>query len=282
MSVKKYVYQEYKPVFTQIFDTTDVLTAFLLSEACPERDYDLIYDHKAARAMLEKCEGTFIIYNTEQLSVPETLKDVLDVLQLAGSRCAELWDYSSANVDILKENGYTARHVPLQICIFSKNWLTPLRKRTKIEFDVGFCGTLTDRRKAILKGLEERGLTVSFFDDMYVRSRDTELMKCKVFMNIHQTEEHKIFESIRCEPLLHVGGVVVSENSIDNDPRCVNVEYDQLIDAVCAEVEKWNQAEAERVEKEAAQKAAEEASKEPAGEGTVEATAESSETQTDA
>jgi hypothetical protein len=269
MSVKKYVYQEYKPVFTHLFDTTDVLTAFLLSEACPERDYDLIYNHKAVNAKLNTCTGNFILYNTEQLSVPATLIDVLETVQKAGERCAEIWDYSAANVEILKKHGYTARHVPLQISIFSKNFLLPLRAKSRIVYDVGFCGTMTDRRKAILVKLMERGLKVRMFDDMYIRSRDSELARCKVFINIHQTEEHRIFESIRCEPLLYMGGVVISEHSLDNDSRCVNVSYDELVDTVCAEVEKWDAIEKQRLEEEAIKKAAEaEANKEIAEEDT--------------
>ena len=69
-------------------------------------------------------------------------------------------------------------------------------------------------------------------NNIFGEERDIELSKCKVLINIHHSDDYKIFESARCEPWLSIGVPVVSECSLDNDPRCMNMLYDDLIKTV--------------------------------------------------
>jgi hypothetical protein len=50
-----------------------------------------------------------------------------------------------------------------------------------------------------------------------------------MILNIHFNENYKIFEQYRCFAWLDIGKVVLSENSLDNDPRCINVSYDEIV-----------------------------------------------------
>jgi hypothetical protein len=240
MSINKYVYQEYKPVYTDIFDTTDILTSFLLSDLSPPREHDVVYNHFAVNKIIQgnNTSGKFIFYNTEQLTRPEILTAVVNTIKNAGDYVVEIWDYSQVNVDLLAKEGITARLVPVKVSEFYSKWLLAKREELPCVYDVGFCGILNKRRLDIINELKKRGKRVRAIQNMYSRARDSELMKCKMFLNIHFTEDYKVWESVRCEPLLHVGAPVVSENSLDNDSRCINVPYEDLVDAVCAELDK--------------------------------------------
>ena len=63
----------------------------------------------------------------------------------------------------------------------------------------------------------------------YGEERDKALASCKILLNIHCFDDFTIFESARCEPWLSIGKCVISENSLDNDPRCINVDYHMLV-----------------------------------------------------
>jgi hypothetical protein len=260
MGMNRYVYQEHKAVITDIFDTTDIVTSFLLSDLCPPREHEVVYNHFAVNKIIQDVSGSgaFIFYNTEQLTRPEVLTAVVNTIKSAGDRLVETWDYSQVNVDILAKEGITARLVPVKVCEFYSNWLNERRAALPRTYDVGFCGILNKRRLDILTELKRRGKSVRAIHNMYSRARDSELLKCKMFVNIHFTEDYKVWESVRCEPLLHVGAPVVSENSLDNDPRCVNVPYEGLVDAVCAELDKLDAAEEAAKAAEETAKAAEE------------------------
>ena len=68
--------------------------------------------------------------------------------------------------------------------------------------------------------------------ELFGKDRDIELAKCKIILNIHAEDDYKIFESCRCEPWLKLGITVISENSLDNDPRCINVNYNDIVKTV--------------------------------------------------
>jgi hypothetical protein len=250
MSIRKYVYQEFKQVITDMFETTDMLVAFLLSDLAPPRDHDIVYNHFVVNKIIADASGNgnFIFFNTEQLTRPDVLTAVVNTIKSAGERMVEVWDYSQVNVDLLAKEGINARYVPVKVSPFYADWLVPTRKALKKKYDVGFCGILNKRRQDIIIELRKRGKTVRIANDLFNRARDEELMKCRAFINIHFTEDYKVWESIRCEPLLYVGAPVVSENSLDNDPRCVNVPYEELVDAMCAELDKLDAKEAQEAQ----------------------------------
>jgi hypothetical protein len=163
------------------------------------------------------------------LSKPSTLSHIINIIRTVNPY--EVWDYSKENVRILNDNNILAKHVPLE----SPDWyieeLREYRVKNEIEYDVGFAGDLTDRRVEILTKLKSLGLLVNSIE-LFGKERDKELAKCRVLLNIHAHSDFKIFESARCEPWLKLGVTVISENSLDNDERCINVDYTMISDTV--------------------------------------------------
>jgi hypothetical protein len=169
--------------------------------------------------------------NTEQVTRKCVLDNIIKIYK--NNKPVEVWDYSWKNCEILAQNGIIAKHIPLQ----SPKWYLDKLKtwRTTITYDVGFSGTLTSRRLAILNQLKERGLKVNDVP-RWGEERDKELAKCRIHINIHAYTDYNIFEQARCEPWLAIGVPVISEHSLDDDPRCINVEYTALVEKTLSEV----------------------------------------------
>jgi hypothetical protein len=205
----------FRPNTEKLFDT---FLYFAQSEHCPPRSVPVVLQWTST--------NPYIYYNTEQMTRPECLQDVIDSVKRHPP--VEVWDYSAANVAILDRVGIKARHVPLH----SPSWyVEKLRAmRGTNEFDVGFCGTLNPRRLLILDELRKRGLRVNVVTG-HGDYRDAELAKCRMLINIHYTTSYLVFEQLRCEPWIQVGVPIVSEHSLDNDARVINASYEELVDA---------------------------------------------------
>lgn len=203
----------------------DAFVEFLLSDISPQRELPIVTNQYCKPLT----QGPFIFYNTEQLSVPRMLHEVLE--RVKQHDIVEVWDYSQINIDILKQHGIQARHVPVRTTPQRVAQLKTLLATEPKEFDCGFCGVAPDRRLNIVKELNARGVKVLLMTTVYGQERDRLLARCKFQLNIHQTDDHKIFESTRCDPWISAGQPILSENSVDNDSRCINVPYENLIDA---------------------------------------------------
>jgi hypothetical protein len=200
----------------------DTIISFLESEHCPPT-YGIpviIYDNS-------DYSNKFILFNSEQLTRKQMLDHVIELSK--HSNCVEVWDYSKMNVDILASHGITAKHYPL-IC--STSYLSTLQgfREQPIQYDIGFCGGFSQRREDILYSLEEKGYHILVLYNEFGIERDRLLAQCKLLINIHYADDYQIFESSRCEPWLAIGVPIISEHSLDNDPRCTNVSYCELVD----------------------------------------------------
>jgi hypothetical protein len=171
-----------------------------------------------------------ILYNPEQMTRQSAFLEFKR--RFDEGDIVEVWDYSRVNTEILKERGYPVRWVPYRIDSKRSRLLFKSATQAK-EYDVGFCGTISPRRQAIFSQLEERGVKVLRIQNLSGEARDRILGKCRLILNIHADEEYSVFESIRCEPWLHVNMPVVSESSADNDMRCINLRYEQIVPMVC-------------------------------------------------
>lgn len=177
-------------------------------------------------------KNNHIFYNTEQLSwikhITRLLSDINKYSPL------EVWDYSLANIEILKLHGiHTVKHVPLRSTDTYKNEL--LSYRNTVDYDVGFCGALSPRRKEIIRRLRCAGISVNY-STQFGKKRDMQLARCRIILNVHAQLHLSIFESARCEPWLSIGVPVVSEHSIIDDPRCINTSYESIVDTVKKEL----------------------------------------------
>ena len=176
--------------------------------------------------------NSHILYNTEQLT--RICKLLLIVSDINKYSPVEVWDYSLANIEILKLHGiHNVKHVPLSCTENYKNEL--LSYRNTIDYDVGFCGGLSSRRKEIFRRLRSAGISVNIVTD-FGKKRDRQLARCRIILNIHFKNNYCIFESARCEQWLSIGVPVVSEHSILDDPRCINTSYESIVDTVKKEL----------------------------------------------
>jgi len=204
-----------------IYGSCDTFLKFLLSENAPQTTIPIYISSIPAN------DSPYILFNSEQMTYTHELEKLLKRTKERPPH--EVWDYSRVNVEILKIYGIQAVHTVVQS---GEAYLQQLRSwRTDILYDIGFCGGLSERRRKILDECTHHNIRVHIVK-LSGEQRDKELAKCKILINIHYDIDYKVFESARCEPWLSIGVPVISEHSLDNDPRCINVEYTDLVKTV--------------------------------------------------
>jgi hypothetical protein len=170
-----------------------------------------------------------ILFNTEQLTRP----DVVDFYknQKDNPIIYEIWDYSKSNIFLLNQLGITnTKFIPLKIWPSYQKQLVSYNSTNTYNFDIGFVGWVHgEKRTNILQKIIDSGISIDIIQDLYGEQRDQRLAKCRMILNIHFNENYKIFEQYRCFAWLDIGKEVLSENSLDNDPRCINVSYNEIV-----------------------------------------------------
>ena len=211
----------------------DSFLNFLNSDLYPEVDIPIVLRYYTE----EKLPPSFIFYNTEQLtSQKNSIKLNYMINYIKRHDIKEVWDYSKVNIELFKQHSITAKHVPIKTPKWYSDKLLEFRKKG-ILYDIGFCGTPSPRREVIFKQLKEKGINVKIIKGIFGDERDEELAKCKILVNIHAEDDYTVFESARCDAWLSIGVPIISENSLDNDSRCINVEYNELVSKVVEIVE---------------------------------------------
>lgn len=204
------------------------LIEYLISDSSPKRDYP-IFILEGIHNLHTVNKIPIILYNIEQMTRDTMLSTSVERMSLPD--IMEVWDYSSANASILKNYGLKVRHVQMKL---SLDTIIKYRNyRVEPEYDIAFCGQMSEYRQNILTKLQEKGKTVKIIDGDYSGQRDVDIGKAKLLINIHYNENYRIFESIRCEPWIASGMKVLSESSLDDSPRCITVPYIQLIEKAC-------------------------------------------------
>jgi hypothetical protein len=216
---KEYTSAHRPLVRTHIYHMVGNLVDYLLSPESPERKYPVLINDTCGQKPGEK----YILYNVEQCTDGRHLTRVSNVAKR--STIIEVWDYSLVNVDFLKCKGVIARHVPFT---FSKAYLDTLRSYCNPFYDFGFVGDVNPRRRKLLDELCKK-YKVRVLRKIFGKERDKELAKCKIILNIHYSDKYNVFEVFRCGPWLEIGVPVISEVSIDIDPRCISTTYPNFI-----------------------------------------------------
>jgi hypothetical protein len=177
----------------------------------------------------KSCKEPYIIFNTEQT----TRKD-FNFWRFTDSDIIEVWDYSLENIKNFKKNGiYNVKHVPFCLWDDYKRKIESYNVTKNYEYDVVFVGWINERRDLILNKLKQNGIKVlTIHYDLFGEERYKMISKSKILLNIHFTEDYNIFESYRCFPWIETNKIIVSENSLDNDIRCVNVDYENIVDTI--------------------------------------------------
>ena len=208
---------------TSIPKFVDTFVAFLKSDLCPKTMIPIVVGGQDFFGLNE-----FIYYNVEQLSRKNNISVVDSISK--NPNCKEIWDYSKSNVEIFNSLNLSMKsvHVPPKLPDSYLNTFREYRVDNQI-YDIGFCGSESIRRTLILDSLTNFGYKVLRLTNIYGVERDKELAKCKILINIHCYDDYNIFEIERCEPYLIIGVPVISERSLDDDPRCINVLYNELV-----------------------------------------------------
>ena len=175
-----------------------------------------------------------IIFNAEQLAAVKTPKYFLqNYIQL---RQMTVWDYSQANLEVLKQLGIkNAVLCPLGY-IPSMTTIKALPPQDE-DIDVLHYGSVgSSPRKAILDALEEAGLHVVRLMGVYGEERDAFIARSKVVLNTH-FYPNAVFEIFRVSHLLANKRCVVTEaggvdTGLENLAKsaCVYLPRNQIVD----------------------------------------------------
>lgn len=170
-----------------------------------------------------------ILFNTEQL----TRNDIQNIITLYknNEHIIEIWDYSLANISIWNSFGiYNVKHTPFKIWPSYRDKLLSYNSEQKYNFDIGFVGWVHgSKRIDMLQEIIKHNISIDIIENVYGEERDKRLAKCKILLNIHFDNDYQIFEQLRCFAWRDIGKIIVSENSLDNDDKCINVPYNQII-----------------------------------------------------
>ncbi len=168
----------------------------------------------------------YIPFQLEQISKnsPWFNENFIKIMQNA----YEVWDYSIENVNTLQKFSVKAKYLPL-----GYNERLERIKHLKINdknIDILFYGSVNERRKKVLDELNNFNVKILF--GVYGAERDAYIAKSKILINIHYYET-KIFESVRISYLLNNRCFIISEESIENpykDIDLVVAPYEKIVE----------------------------------------------------
>ena len=150
-----------------------------------------------------------ILFNLEQVDGSSSW---MNAPYLAMLRRHAVLDYSEANIAALRAKGIThVKHLPIGYAPS----LTRIAPAPVRDIDVLFCGSLNERRIAIIESLRARGLAVVHLFGVYGAARDAVIARAKIVLNMHFYEA-AVFEIVRVSYLLANGVCVVSEGRDDD------------------------------------------------------------------
>ena len=187
----------------------------------------LIGCHLLDPSFIKQIPASTIILNTEQVYGETDWNKPI----FAWAKHFQIWDYSPKNIEKLNQLGID--RIKLLKLGFQKELVRLDLSRPK-EIDVLFYGSVNERRKAILDGLEARGLKVKVLFGVYGKDRDEWIERSKIVLN-HHYYESQIFEIVRVFYLLTNSVAVVGEvndtTSIDSiyQDGIYAAQYEDLI-----------------------------------------------------
>jgi hypothetical protein len=167
----------------------------------------------------------YIPFQFEQLDTKEGWYSETVEKVLAGAE--EIWDYSTVNIEFLKEKGLEARHVPMG---YHRDLEIVPRGLSK-DIDVLFYGSVNERRKSLLEKLAQR-CTVHFAAGAFGQERDQLIARSRIVLNLHYYQT-SIMEAVRISYLLNNGSFVISESSADDafpPVDLVTADYDEIVE----------------------------------------------------
>jgi hypothetical protein len=147
-----------------------------------------------------------IVFNGEQLADVDGWHFRTGVYRPLLAR-HHVWDYSPVNLPHLG-------HERASVIPFLYN---PVMARGRPRRPGGallFYGVITPHRRRVLGRLAERGVPVDVVSG-FGPTRDAWMFRCRAVLNLHKTEDKRVFEPVRCFYPLSNGVPVVSEETTD-------------------------------------------------------------------
>lgn len=145
-----------------------------------------------------------ILFNLEQASSAWFTDAYTNLL-----RRHEVWDYSTQNIELLRQKGVTAKFCPIGY----EPCLTRIAPREE-DYDVLFYGSVFGRRTEILRRFQEAGVVVNVLFGCYGSERDAWIARSKIILNLHAYENAPL-ERVRLSYLWANKKFIISEQSID-------------------------------------------------------------------
>jgi len=187
-----------------------------------------------SRAVADSLPANTVLVNLEQLrgNKLEAQSIYADLMQ----RFA-VWDHSRRNIAELRALTGNRRVHRLGIGFVPE--MQRIAPAAEQPTDVLFYGSINNRRRDILKALQQAGMNVRCLYGVYGAERDRAIAEAKVVLNVHFYED-SIHEIVRTSHLLANAKAVVCEcnpdTEIDEDMRCAVVArpYGELVEACIA------------------------------------------------
>jgi hypothetical protein len=172
-----------------------------------------------------------ILYNLEPVLKNNNM-EFFNPTTIAILRKYPVLDYSRVNIERLSKLGVVPP--PRWLPIGYAPELTRIPPAAEEDIDVLFYGSVSDRRRAVLDALRDRGLHVEVLSGVYGGARDAFIARSKVVLNVHSGAANMdIFETVRVSYLLANRKAVVSERGDGHEDFLGAVafaDYDELAD----------------------------------------------------
>lgn len=178
----------------------------------------LIGCHLLDPSLIAQIPSSTIILNTEQVYGETDWNKPI----FAWAKHFQIWDYSPKNIEKLNQLGIDRTKL---LRIGFQKELVRLDLSGPKDVDVLFYGSVNERRKAIIDGLEAKGLKVKVLFGVYGKDRDEWIERSKVVLNLHYYES-QIFEIVRVFYLLTNSVAVIGEV---NDTTSIDSIYQEGI-----------------------------------------------------
>ena len=175
-----------------------------------------------------------IVFNSEQLDNEATWTQHSGAYREVLNR-HWVWEYSSANLPLLGHR--RADVIPF---LFNRRLRRP-GAGLAADGPLLFYGALTPRREALLAQLRAAGLAVETLFGVYGAARDAVLFRSLAVLNLHNRDDARQFEPLRCfYPLIN--GVPVFSEACPEDPTAADFRpalFESPAEGFAASVATW-------------------------------------------
>lgn len=191
------------------------LNAFL-----PEATNVVLGCHMLPAEAIAQLPPETVVYNLEQVedSLFEWAPQLKDVFAKF-----EVWDYSLRNMERLAALRLAPRLHYLPIGTMPE--LTRITPAQDQDIDVLFYGVVSERRRVILKAIQDGGVKVAAVFGCYGAARDALIARAKLVLTLHK-HEAQVFEVVRVSYLLANRKAVVAEI---NDATAIDPDLAQAV-----------------------------------------------------